>query len=906
MQSNVNYILEEVIGEGAMATVFKARHRDLDSLHAIKKLKIQDFDVQNRLIQEGRLLANIRHPNILSVTDLVKLDGSPSLVMEYIKGPSLAIFLSRFELAEQQIDALARGILNGVMAAHKEGLIHRDLKPGNILIDVIDDVVVPKVADFGLAKIMNSTNPILPQTRTGVTMGTPAYMAPEQIKNFGSVDERADIFSLGIILYEIVTGTCCFEGSNTMEIWEHICNGKYVLPEVITPSIPKRMKRAIEKALMVERADRFSSVQELLDCWCTDDENNYVPLLSKEERNFWPKDLLERMMEDITPQADSMETRELSEQVDITPLLDMAHDLQHIHSQKDTILAASVDETIEHSFQESSSASPSKNSNGIAVFALLFVGVVASLSFLSNINNETSNNTQMIENVHAPSKNYISNSLLNPFTISSPSYHQFEQARHHLLMGEYYASSSLLDSLIEAHPNSAAVFAMKGAVEFLREHPIETLFFFQRAEHLGKQNKDPNLHVYQFSSNIASPNLKKLDKDPLFRIYKIIKDWDVYAPEQREEITSSQRSHPNSIAFIQLELRNYREAGEWNTYASKSANVGQVYTSSAVLQREYAIGQNGKNTTEVAEKLLRVDTQSTNNIDHRLFLANFFSLHNNESNRMQQFMMALSDTVPPKEQMFFVTAHAKHLAHIGRIFEAEKLWNFCIDNFPSQERVQARMQCSLDAIQSWSVLNPSEVKQQWVESLIQGAQSKSLLPEWRTFYTLSSKEIEAHRAIMGNDTAQVEKIEEEMKQISQTQAPFMDTLELFSKLNEQKMLFTFNQEARHQFITEHYPKEPKECSTLTIAAHISAEINLQEQADAWRESFLSRSCHRVSPNLLPYKAMMHVQLADSLIQRNNPEEAKEHLTDFFAMWHSADKELALFQKAQQLSKQIDK
>ena len=90
MQSNVNYILEEIIGEGAMAIVYKARHRDLDSLHAIKKLKIQDFDVQKRLIQEGRLLANIRHPNILSVTDLVKLEGTPSLVMEFIQGPSLA------------------------------------------------------------------------------------------------------------------------------------------------------------------------------------------------------------------------------------------------------------------------------------------------------------------------------------------------------------------------------------------------------------------------------------------------------------------------------------------------------------------------------------------------------------------------------------------------------------------------------------------------------------------------------------------------------------------------------------------------------------------------------------------------------------------------------------------------
>ena len=188
MLSNLSYELEEIIGEGSMAVVYRARHRELESLHAIKKLKVQDFDIQNRLIQEGRLLANIRHPNILSVTDLVKLDGSPSLVMEFIQGPSLALFLQQLDLTLVQADALARGILNGVLAAHNKGLIHRDLKPGNILLDIIDGNIVPKVADFGLAKIVDSSSPILPMTRTGVTMGTPAYMAPEQIKDFGSVD----------------------------------------------------------------------------------------------------------------------------------------------------------------------------------------------------------------------------------------------------------------------------------------------------------------------------------------------------------------------------------------------------------------------------------------------------------------------------------------------------------------------------------------------------------------------------------------------------------------------------------------------------------------------------------------------------------------------------------------------
>ena len=198
MLSNLSYELEEVIGEGSMAVVYRARHRELGSLHAIKKLKVADFDIQNRLIQEGRLLANIRHPNILTVTDLVKLEGAPSLVMEYIQGPSLSLFLSQLELSLLQADALARGILNGVLAAHKKGLIHRDLKPGNILLDIIDGAIVPKVADFGLAKQVGDGQASAVATRCG----TENYMSP-QILNKEKYSFENDVWALACVLFEL-------------------------------------------------------------------------------------------------------------------------------------------------------------------------------------------------------------------------------------------------------------------------------------------------------------------------------------------------------------------------------------------------------------------------------------------------------------------------------------------------------------------------------------------------------------------------------------------------------------------------------------------------------------------------------------------------------------------------------
>ena len=143
------YQIEGSLGEGGMAMVYRARHRELGSLHAIKLLKNPSEMVRQRLIQEGRLQSSLTHPNVLSVTDLVTVDGSPALVMEFVEGPSLAEFLEQHRPTIAQCDALARDILKGVAAAHAHGMIHRDLKPSNILVAVTEEALVPKIADFG-------------------------------------------------------------------------------------------------------------------------------------------------------------------------------------------------------------------------------------------------------------------------------------------------------------------------------------------------------------------------------------------------------------------------------------------------------------------------------------------------------------------------------------------------------------------------------------------------------------------------------------------------------------------------------------------------------------------------------------------------------------------------------------
>ncbi|MSQ04349.1 MAG: hypothetical protein EXR71_21125 [Myxococcales bacterium] len=259
------YLVEARLGEGGMAVVYRVRHASLGSLHALKVLSGSMASVRERLMQEGRLQASLRHPNVVTVTDVVDVNGSPGLIMEFVDGPNLGELLDRGRLSLAQADALALGILEGVSAAHGVGLIHRDLKPANVLIASTKAGLVPKVADFGLAKLLaGDASGAMRKTRSGTAMGTPSYMAPEQIRNAKGVDGRADIFSLGAILYELYCGDMAFPGDDMWTIFGSITSGVYAHPQDLAPDIPERVAQAIRGALAVGVEDRISDCDALI------------------------------------------------------------------------------------------------------------------------------------------------------------------------------------------------------------------------------------------------------------------------------------------------------------------------------------------------------------------------------------------------------------------------------------------------------------------------------------------------------------------------------------------------------------------------------------------------------------------------------------------------------------------
>ena len=257
------FVIEKVLGEGGIARVYRVRHRQLGTVHALKVLTLQREKMSERLLLEGRIQARMRHPNIVAVTDVLAVDGRPALLMEFVDGASMeGWLLSGPEIYLDDGLTLFSQILAGVHAAHLQGVLHRDLKPANVLLAAGPAGVIAKVSDFGIAKVaIDEQKSGL--TATGVPMGTPGYMAPEQFTDSAAADARSDIFALGVMLYELVTGRQPFLQGDLLKILNATATGAYIPSDQIVPDLPAHIVDAITRALSPEPEDRFPDCASL-------------------------------------------------------------------------------------------------------------------------------------------------------------------------------------------------------------------------------------------------------------------------------------------------------------------------------------------------------------------------------------------------------------------------------------------------------------------------------------------------------------------------------------------------------------------------------------------------------------------------------------------------------------------
>src|SRR5262245_47672865 len=255
------YHVQEEVGRGGMGVVYKAWHRRLNRAVAVKMLLAGPYarpEELERFLREAEAVASLRHPNVVQIYDVGDLDGRPYFTMEYVEGGSLAQKLAGTPQPADQAAALVAALAGAIQVAHQSGIVHRDLKPANILLTADG---TPKVTDFGLASRLEGGG----LTLTGHPVGTPSYAAPEQGRGGDAIGPATDVYALGAILYELLTGRPPFRAETAAATLQQVVTEDPVPPSRLNPRVPRDLETICLKCLFKEPAHRYASAVALAD-----------------------------------------------------------------------------------------------------------------------------------------------------------------------------------------------------------------------------------------------------------------------------------------------------------------------------------------------------------------------------------------------------------------------------------------------------------------------------------------------------------------------------------------------------------------------------------------------------------------------------------------------------------------
>jgi len=300
------YRVERQLGSGGMATVYLAHHEKLDRNVALKVMHpnlLEDPNFKARFEREAKIIAKLDHPNIVPIYDFSEHEGQPYLVMKVVEGQTLKRRLRGGALPLDEIKRIMRAVADALDYAHRQGVLHRDIKPSNIL---IDENGTPYLTDFGLARIARTGETTL---SADMMLGTPYYVSPEQAQSDPNIDGRTDVYSLGVVLYELLVGRVPFMGDTAYAtVHDHIYK-EPPPPSTLNPDITPEVEAVVMRALAKNPAERYQTARELVEAFESALDESHLFQLDPARSMIDPETRRPRSEQSTTPLPDAYENR---------------------------------------------------------------------------------------------------------------------------------------------------------------------------------------------------------------------------------------------------------------------------------------------------------------------------------------------------------------------------------------------------------------------------------------------------------------------------------------------------------------------------------------------------------------------------------------------------------------------
>ncbi|MEE2904068.1 MAG: protein kinase [Myxococcota bacterium] len=902
------YRIEGSVGEGGMAIVYRARHRELGSVHAIKQVKVLSEIVKQRLIQEGRLQSSFTHPNVLSVTDLVTIEDTPALVMEYVDGPALSAFLFEVRPTIEQADYLCRRIIKGVAAAHNHGLIHRDLKPGNILLAVTDDAIIPKIADFGLAKALENPSPGQPLTQEGSAMGTPAYMAPEQIQDASMVDARADIFSLGAILYEIVTGQLCFGHGSIMEVWDRVCSGEFTPVAALGLDIPTRMVRAIDGALKVDRDERVADINQLYQLWCSDESAEHIPVTGEGYPNFWPEDVLHKakmLAPEISPIA-GVPGSNISSGASITSAPSEQPEQRvspHAETNASQLEATEADERKSqdenvYAMNHNSSSSMVSYIATAALVVLLLVVYWGADKFQMKPNPDQSPSAQKL----APKPGPTGGFALMP-TASIEDKALFQRAIKNLREGKPSLAHRQFRKLQTSRPTSAIINLGLSVTYFFKGQTGRSEAHATRAHHLSQSKSSEHETIIHLAaatlSGLSKTNLNQWQQlrdrntDSFFELLYLIACREVLGMELViKQAEKAQKSFPSEPIFSILELRLLSSGISPAKLAARAETLRTSFPRNndillILANALYKTAQYDKAEVHLKNILLT----EPKFLAARQQLARIAIAKNEVAMRTQQLLMAMADDIPIGDQLEYLRHHGLHLYENGQLSEALKVWDFCIRQGNQAKETHLALECHRLGTRAILRFSAFEKLQTWItkaEEIASGSPDKNNATD---LFGLTQLWAKTTLAVQNNDPNLTRVLIDRMRDTSTNENNLAAKKRLVA-LSEILAASLDRGETNRKDIISRTTQFNSQTSCAEIYEKSIAAKEFLERPEYKTRlvAIVSKNC-RATEEINAIEALSQAELARLFVDDNQPDKASTSVQAFDKIWPHAEDSL---------------